>query len=363
MRQRLAEQLLLKIMQWNDDEVQVERPKLQAISDFKYDEYRQFSPGMLFLGSLTSWLRQFKTIEEKKIAYDFVMTQLVFISENQVQQLVSLAFSAIVQPFLFAKTADELNIEHFKVNEIYHSNEYKSNKRKTLFIGLSDGSRIDYFRRMSGLNNEQVFSTYYISEEKSADLQKELKKDGHKKFSSIFLIDDFTASGKSYFRWDKNEYKGKIFKFIDFLLNPKKYKDNNSLQELISIESLEINVLFYIATEDAKEYLETSIAEWKKKSHSSITININVIQIIPKSIKKSIVKNKAFNQLMIDYFDASIINDHYSKGKCDQPHLGFNECSLPLVLNHNTPNNSIPILWFPDDKKYRGLFPRITRHF
>ena len=65
MRQRLAEKLLLKIMQWDVDEVQVERPMLQAISNFKYDEYRQFSPGMLFLGSLTSWLRQFKTIEER----------------------------------------------------------------------------------------------------------------------------------------------------------------------------------------------------------------------------------------------------------------------------------------------------------
>jgi hypothetical protein len=67
MRQRLAEKLLLKIMQWDVDEVQVERPKLQAISDFKYDEYRQFSPGMLFLGSFyTSWLRQFKNNRREK---------------------------------------------------------------------------------------------------------------------------------------------------------------------------------------------------------------------------------------------------------------------------------------------------------
>lgn len=362
MRQRLAEKLLLKIMQWDVDEVQVERPMLQAISNFKYDEYRQFSPGMLFLGSLTSWLRQFKTIEERKVAYNFVKTQLVFISENQIQQLVSLAFSDAVQPFLFTKTGNELNVDHFKINEIYHSDEYKSNKRKTLFIGLSDGSRIDYFRRMSGLNNEQVFSTYYISEEKSADLQKELKKDGHEKFSSIFLIDDFTASGKSYFRLEADKYKGKIFKFIDFLLHPENYKDN-SLQELISIDSLEINVLFYIATEEAKEYLEKSIAEWKEKNKSSITINISVIQIIPNSIKKGIEEDKAFNKIMKDYFDDSIIDVHYKKGKWDKPYLGFNECSLPLVLNHNTPNNSIPILWFPDDKEYRGLFPRITRHF
>ncbi|MFS4494720.1 hypothetical protein [Maribacter sp. 2308TA10-17] len=362
MRQRLAEKLLLKIMQWDVDEVQVERPMLQAISNFKYDEYRQFSPGMLFLGSLTSWLRQFETLEERRIAYSFVKSQLVFISENQVQQLVSLAFSDAVQPFLLTKTGNELEIDPYKINEIYHSATYKNNKRKTLFIGLSDGSRIDFFRRISGLNNEQVFSTYYISEEKSADLQKELKKDGHEKFNSIFLIDDFTASGKSYFRQEDRKYKGKIFKFIDFLLHPEDYKDI-SLQELIDLDSLEINVLFYIATEDAKDYLEMSIAKWKKETGSSIIINIKVIQIIPNSIKISKAQNKEFFDLMIKYFDESIIDVHYEKGKHDEPYLGFNECSLPLVLNHNTPNNSLPILWFPDDKKYRGLFPRITRHF
>ncbi len=362
MRQRLAEKLLLKIMKWNVDEVQAERPMLQAISNFKYDEYRQYSPGMLFLGSLTSWLRQFETLDERKVAYQFVKSQLVFISENQVQQLVSLAFSDSVQPFLFKKTGNELKTDFYRVNEIYNSTVYRTNKRTTLFIGLSDGSRIDYFRRTSGLSNEQVFSTYYISEEKATDLKEELKKDGHEKFNSIFLIDDFTASGKSYFREEKDKYKGKIFKFIDFLLRPDEYRDN-SLQELINIESLEINVLFYIATEEAKLYLEKSILEWKEKTKSKIDININVVQLIPSSIKEAISANKEFNQLMKKYFDKSIIDVHYKKGRHDKPYLGFNECSLPLVLNHNTPNNSLPILWFPEDKEYRGLFPRITRHF
>jgi hypothetical protein len=362
MRQRLAENLLLKIMKWDVDEMQVERLMLQAISNFKYDEYRQFSPGMLFLGSLTSWLRQFETLDEKKTAYNFVKKKLVFISENQIQQLVSLSFSEVVQPFLLKKTGMELNVEPYNITKTFNSCNYKKNKRKTLFIGLSDGSRIDYFRRTSGLNNEQVFSTYYISKEKSEDLQKELEKDGHNNFNSVFLIDDFTASGKSYFRKEGDEYKGKIFKFIDFLVQPDKHKDN-FLKDIIEIKSLEINVLFYLATEDAKLYLEKSICEWKKQSKVDIEINIKIIQEIPNSIRNDVLNDPKFRALMIKYFDPSIIDSHYEKGKHDHPYLGFDECALPIVLNHNTPNNSIPILWFPEDKKYRGLFPRITRHF
>jgi hypothetical protein len=361
MRQRLAEKLLLKIMQWNVDEVQAERPMLQAISNFKYDEYRQYSPGMLFLGSLTSWLRQFETIEERKIAYNFVKNNLVFISENQMQQLVSLAFSEKVRPFLLQKTGHELQSDPYEVLKTSNSKAYKDNLRKILFIGLTDGSRIDYFRRTSAINNEQIFSTYYISKQKSVDLKKELKEDGHTSFNSVFLIDDFTASGKSYFREEKGKYKGKIFKFIDLLLNPDNYTDRY-LQDIIEINSLVINVLFYLATEDAISYLESSIEKWKKETKIDIEINIQVIQIIPNSIRQSVVGDPKFQALMVKYFDDSIINVHYKKGKHDNPHLGFNECALPLVLNHNTPNNSIPILWFPDDKEYRGLFPRITRH-
>lgn len=42
---------------------------------------------------------------------------------------------------------------------------------------------------------------------------------------------------------------------------------------------------------------------------------------------------------------------------------GFNACSLPLVVYHNTPNNSLFLLWAdPEKYKWRGLFPRVERH-
>ena len=54
----------------------------------------------------------------------------------------------------------------------------------------------------------------------------------------------------------------------------------------------------------------------------------------------------------------------YNVGSTVRPYLGFDECALPVVLSHNTPNNSLPILWqdADDDKQFKGLFPRISRH-
>jgi hypothetical protein len=47
--------------------------------------------------------------------------------------------------------------------------------------------------------------------------------------------------------------------------------------------------------------------------------------------------------------------------------LGYKECALPLILEHNTPNNSISLLWAETTGAHgahamRPLFRRVTRH-
>jgi hypothetical protein len=45
-------------------------------------------------------------------------------------------------------------------------------KRGSLYIALSDGARVDYFRRQNlEINNEQVLAAYYIGPEKIKDAQ------------------------------------------------------------------------------------------------------------------------------------------------------------------------------------------------
>lgn len=52
MKDALAERLLAAVMNWKEEDVARERPDLQAMAAYKYDEYRQFSPGMRFVESL-----------------------------------------------------------------------------------------------------------------------------------------------------------------------------------------------------------------------------------------------------------------------------------------------------------------------
>lgn len=360
MRDFLAERLLVKIMEWTPEEISIERPLLQALSSFKYDNYQQFSPGIRFIESLVRWLNQFEELNERKVAYNFIKNHLIYISNEQMSYLVSIAFNDKINPVIIRKTASEMNIKDYLVRKIISGKEYESNLRKSLFIGLSDGSRIDSLRRSSNINNEQISTTHEISREKVKEMLEELEKSLGKscKFHTVFLIDDFTASGKSYFRPEEN--KGKVLKFLEkVFIN---VDPNNDWINLINRNSLEIHILFYIATKSAIDTIQSEIDKWKISKGITTIIMVYAIQMIDHTIKEKVENNLEFISLAIKYFDTRIINRHYTVGIHENPYLGFNECALPLILNHNTPNNSLPILWLPDDMKYKGLFPRVTRH-
>jgi hypothetical protein len=367
MRIALAEKLLVKVMNWTPAEVAVERPLIQAMANFKYDEYQQFSPGIRFTESLARWLDQFDSGEERNTAYNFIKSNLIFISNDQVSHLVNICFDDKMNPILLGKAANLLDTQNYLVKFLYNSNEYKELRRRSLFLGASDGSKIDQLRRSSGISNEQVFSSYYISSEKIIDMLKELKKDGYEgKFNSVFLVDDFTGSGLSYFRNENGLYKGKIHTFLELLYNneeKKKNPDRQVLSDLINSDNLDIHIIFYIAKRTSVEYLDKKITEWKTEMSFTFNHSVDAIQFLDDDIKEQVLKDKAFIDLAEKYFDQSIVDSHYEKGKHEKPYLGFDECALPLILYHNTPNNTMPILWLPEsDQNCRGLFSRVTRH-
>ncbi|MCK8481841.1 hypothetical protein [Psychroserpens algicola] len=362
MRTGLAEKLLIEIMNWSNEEVKKERPLLQAMSSFKYDEYQQFSIGTLFIESLVKWLNQFDTIEERNTAYNFIKENLIFFSNNQILHLVNTTFNTIIEPILIDKAANILDINRYSVGKIINEPVFTKISRRSLYIGLSDGARIDQLRRSSKLNNEQVIPTYEVSKNKVDDMLEELAETGEtNKFDTIFLVDDFTASGTSYFRKEEDIWKGKIYKTVSAFFDKK-----TPLSRLVDItKEIDINLIFYVATTEAVQKIENLKNEvLKEAKFKKLNFNIHVVQPIDSSIKDKIIsKEKDFIELSKKHIDESIIDRHFKKAKHKDYYLGYNECCLPIILAHNTPNNSLPLLWwFSEEKKFAGLFPRVTRH-
>ncbi len=362
MRTGLAEKLLIEIMKWSNEEVKKERPLLQAMSSFKYDEYQQFSIGTLFIESLVKWLNQFDTIEERNTAYNFIKENLIFFSNNQILHLVNTTFNTFIEPILIDKAANILNLNKYSVSKIINDPVFTKISRRSLYIGLSDGARIDQLRRSSKLNNEQVIPTYEVSKNKVDDMLDELSKTGEtNKFDTIFLVDDFTASGTSYFRKEEEKWKGKIYKTVSAFFN----KDMPLSRLVDTTKEIDINLIFYIATTEAVLKIKNLKNEaLKDEKFKKLNFKIHVVQKIDSSIKEKIINNeKKFIELSKKHIDESIINRHFKKAKHKEFYLGYNECSLPIILAHNTPNNSLPLLWWVyEEKKFTGLFPRVTKH-
>jgi hypothetical protein len=367
LKDQLAEELLAKVMGWKNPAEFVEHGQpLMAMSTYKYDEYQQFSPGMRFIESLALWLGQFKTPAQRKAALGFVRERLVFVSAAEMNHLVSISYPDHVRPFLLSKAATESGLSRWHVGKVTNSLEFRVRERRCLFLGLSDGSRTDVFRRANAhLQNEQVRQSHELTAERSVDLRKELIKDLTKLFGrapsdqegifrSVVLLDDFSASGVSYIRKKQDgSYAGKVGKFLASL-----HDSSAPLSQLFTTDSLEVILVLYMATETAERVLVQGLSELcQPYGHES---NLIVVQKFPENQRVPRGTLPEFDALIDAHYDSENETTSTALGGTDLKY-GFAGGALPLVLSHNTPNNSLGLLW-AEGANMRPLFPRVTRH-
>ena len=376
MRFDLAKQFLTQLMGWDDIEATNKLQEIDLMSDIKYDSYDQFMPGIKFVGNFYLWLSQFKDLQEKELMYEFVRKYIIYINSNQVSHLIDLLYNTKIIPLIREKVVADFNARGEKVNKFNYrvldnSPEFKSHKRKTLFIGLSDGSHIDIIRRNSYLDNDQVLTNYYPDDTKIEDLaknlttSKELENDSVKKFESIVLIDDFTASGSSFIRKKDGKWGGKLPKFFDAVCGNQEFKN-------LFTEGLEVHLYFLIATENALNHISTLLSEFTK-NYEGLTVEVDCIQALDDAAKFTNHQEQEAKDILSIIGKQCYINEpeltsaykeSYAPGDL-RYHLGYKQCALTVVLNHNTPNNSLPIIWQPKRGGADPLYPlfyRITRH-
>ena len=368
MRRDLVERLLAQIMSWTDAEKAEERRALEAFAAYKYDEYQQFAPGRRFLESLALWLRQFESLEERQTAYDFVRRRLIFISDAEMNHLVELAFPFFVRPHLIDEAAKEESLATHRVKHILETRTYRTLLRQTLILGLSDGARTDRFRRANpmDISNEQIWHAYDVSDAKAEDLLQKLKKDlsvlyeeeppkEALRFRTVVLLDDFTASGKSYLLEDSaGGWEGKIAKIVQ------KLESDEGLGSVVAEEAVKVIIIIYVAAPQAMDHIQNRI---DRLSFYKGKIEFRVVHRLSAETRLGLQNDDGILGIANKdtHFDPKADAEHIAKGK-SSTRLGFADCRLPVVLSHNTPNNSIFLLWAGAEHSVRGLFPRVSRH-
>lgn len=402
MRDENAQHLLSEVMGWQSQEVVLDHvPRLQLLADYKYDGYQRFGPGQRFMESLALWLGQFDQVD-RDAALDFVMNRLVYISDAELSHLVQHAYPDVIMQERIRLVAQEKGIPTYRVGEICRDPRFEELQQKSLYLGLSDGARTNELRRFSSgeINNEQIWQAYELGESKAKDmldaLRKSLAKEGvgepvtneaiwcayaagdrkqadllidslrsassfhapsskSAKFTLVWLMDDFSGSGNTYIRFDKKDgrFKGKIKKIYERLHQG----------DLIDTAHYEVYLLLYVATRQAIDHIEYWSERFTSENNYKplqvrvlwpIEPDVALIKNVPAGLK-SILNNSK-------YYDPAAFNEHIEVGGSTSAQLGFADCALPIVLSHNTPNNSVYMLWGSELHSFSGLFPRISRH-
>jgi hypothetical protein len=360
-----AQQLLAKVMGWTDEDT-VKRfvPNLQLLSQHKFDSYQQFGPGKRFIESLALWLNQFDPTD-RDTALNFIREQLIFLSDREISHLVEMAYPDVIANARAMMVAEEQSIPAHRITQLINHPRYKELRLKTLYLGLSDGARTNELRRGSAgeIGNEQIWQAYELGQAKSQDMKDSLvealsKSDlptTNPKFNIVWLLDDFSGSGNTYIRYDsgKKKFKGKIKKIYEQLHQG----------GLVDTSHYDPYLLLYVATRQAIDHIEY----WSERFTSEQGYKPLQLRVLYTLEKSAAINNHWPPELQQiigkpRYYDHGVWDKHMEVGGGSDARLGFAECALPLVLSHNTPNNSIYMLWAPESMSFYGLFPRVSRH-
>ena len=362
MKDSLANALLGNVMGWNElDPTTVESlRRLQVMASHKYDHYERFSTGRKFIESLAEWLSQFEPGHERRVALDFVQRRLLFISNEEMEQLVRVLYPKLIRPTIRAHVGSKFNLPSYAVSEIEAMPEFARARRRSLFLGLSDGARMDEFRRSNReLSNEQVYATYEVAVPRLDEMRKQLLNDQSLdsadpiKFELVFLLDDFAGSGKSILRESNGRFEGRLQRFSELLC-----QDSHAETSVFSGPDTEVHICLYIATQQAVEQLNQSIESYSTPAWNR-NPSVHAVQLLEHDQRIDPTSEPDFCRLLDKYYDPDIEDSAKRVGGTSSK-LGFAECALPLVLSHNSPNNSVSLLWAPSPMK--ALFPRFQRH-
>jgi hypothetical protein len=373
MKTELAKKLLKNIIEnivEVEDSAEEIFAKLHFLAEYKYDRYEMFAPGRHFLEYFYRWIKQFEP-QDRKVALDLVLSNLIFISRREFEMLSKVLYFETVRKIQFDLAAEISDIPRHKVSQIARSEELKDIMRCSLFIGMSDGARIDYFRRQhKDIGNEQVLASYHVDKHKCDDMIEKLEKEcgQGKRFRLVFLIDDFCASGSTLIRTkDKVNISGtlsqletKSFPQVKTIKNKPILVEPTLLDTLLSNDS-KIFLCPMLSTKRAIDHIAALTPKLKSQ--------LNKIEIKPTAIldDKYVIdpeEDTNITKLCKKYYQERMGDEHTGRVT-----FGYKDCGLTIVLHHNTPNNSLYLFWnrramdsTEELPQFMPLFKRIERH-
>src|SRR3546814_871404 len=193
------------------------------------------------------------------------------------QRIIEACVPETVTPYLRRLAADQVGIAPHEVwGNSTGAEAFRKLLRRCLFVGLSDGARIDILRRANAgrLSQEQIVPMMNVDKKKWEDLGETLRKEEGEDatFDHIYLIDDFTASGTTFIRQVDGEWKGKLKKFNAVVVEARKAAEADGVPFPIA-KNYSVHIHHYVSTNQARVALVNRIKiadqEWSEKDYGA----------------------------------------------------------------------------------------------
>jgi len=280
---------------------------IRNLYQYKWSVNRSFPAGLT--PTLENWLNNFSTKREQRVAFELV-SKVLFYSRRELECLCRTACNKLLA-FMTRSLGSAVNMSFI-------------DKEAFLLPATdSDAQYCTFLRHSLGLNTNTVkqsihdLKTYHYSQRKH-----------------IILLEDFVGSGTTAIN---------------------KYRELGVPEKRTAFGDLHFYYCALVATEWGLERIKRQTA----------------FEVVAGEVLDS--KYKCFSDNSMIYpqtrnrAEAQQVFSDYGEQLCqDDPEipgypLGFNDDQLSVVLPDNTPDNTLPVIWYPD-KNWFALFRRDRRY-
>lgn len=335
---------------------------IRILKKYKFEPYQpvQYPPKPDYLSRLKGWIEQFDEDDKKYMLY--LSSKIIFLNHLQITQSMKYLFEEKLKKIILEDIIVDKNLEPFSYKKALEF--FESELKKTLFVSLSDSSRINDFshmnfkidrknnigieletmlyptkRRMDYENHETIFLESCGNFEKHILLEDELLKNKER----LVILEDFCGSGSDImdsFTILHNSFLP--FKKIIFAPYIITYKGIETLNKWIGDTKIyddgrSYNYTYGILVPNESKCFDVDNSYLMNEWHND---KENICDKIKEICEK--------------------VNNDTFKGPQSIYVSGYGEIKIAFVYYYNCPDNSLPIIW-SNKGGWKPLFQRASR--
>lgn len=283
---------------------------------------------------IDDWLSNFKEKERESLL--FLLTQFIYFSKLQIDNMLV----SIYRDFYKYVIVENYRLNNNDTTDISSiNNHFNNSKRKSRFIPIgnpseSSSSLLGEFRKTNSIKKDLFIERSELLNLTLGDIE------------HFVFIDDICGSGHQAY----NENK----KYVSHIKN----RFPHSKIHYYSLVGLEEG-LEYLNKKRDYDYLESVLR--LDKTYKCFSSESRIFKNNEDSINQDDLK-EICEYYGIQLYESILLRQRYDVSQANHHKLGYNDSQLLIGFYHNTPDNTLPIIWYNEDMiTWNPIFPRANK--